>query len=631
MSEAKTQPSPLLESLEPRLLLSAVDPAGGIEDPSLEATQPSSVIVDASRATGSVSGRDDYGDRAGEARQMSFGKAGLPTALGSIGTSGDEDWFTFKAATSQTVRLRMDGVGVGALYGAAHVLDATNRWIAGHNRACGGGEASVLEFDVQAGKTYYLRTLSMGGTIGGYRVLLEGEFVRPASDRGPAPAPKPAPAPVPDDPPAPPAPAPQALVYQPGQEVVAAVQTVNGVRYLVVSGTAGNDRIAVSYAQNQIVVSTADGQSVHARDVAEIHICGFGGNDQIRTAYGVRESLLVLAGGGNDSIFEASIASSRVYGGEGADRIVLVGGGRDRAWGGGQADAYWVDGTDPIEDLDAGEGDVAHRIEQFYQPYTTDPSQAGYVPLNIAGQDLRDPQITGYASGYADFADRPLFSGLSYDDSDQGALGDCYFLAVLSSLAESDPAEIRKAIAPLGDGTFVVRFFRGGKWEYLRIDAELPVRSGGSLVYAGLGAGGDIWMGLMEKAYAYFRTGDNSYSSLSGGWMTTVYTEVTGRGASTLVPSSYTAAGLYSTLAQHMSAGHALSAGSKDSSGTPIVASHAYVIHSLSTIGGIQYVTVYNPWGWDGSGDDGNSSDGLIRIQAGMFANYFTGICVSMA
>ena len=154
--------------------------------------------------------------------------------------------------------------------------------------------------------------------------------------------------------------------------------------------------------------------------------------------------------------------------------LVTVGGGADTLTGGAGLDSFWADSTDTVTDAEAAETAVAavHRITQFYQPYTTDTTSPQYVPMTISGQSLADP-TAGYA--YRNFASVPLFNGgPNYTDVAQGALGDCYYLASLASLADTDPALVKQMIAPLGDGTFAVRFYRNGQEVYLRLDADLP-------------------------------------------------------------------------------------------------------------------------------------------------------------
>ena len=72
----------------------------------------------------------------------------------------------------------------------------------------------------------------------------------------------------------------------------------------------------------------------------------------------------------------------------------------------------------------------------------------------------------------------------------------------------------------LGDGTYAVQFERGSATVYVRVDADLPTWHGGTtLVYADLGAQDSMWVAVMEKAFAYFRTGVADYAELDGGWM----------------------------------------------------------------------------------------------------------------
>ena len=54
-----------------------------------------------------------------------------------------------------------------------------------------------------------------------------------------------------------------------------------------------------------------------------------------------------------------------------------------------------------------------------------------------------------------------------------------------------------------------VRFYRDTTEHYYRIDAELPAGP----AYARLTPDGELWVALLEKAFAQFRYGQNSYAS----------------------------------------------------------------------------------------------------------------------
>ena len=49
---------------------------------------------------------------------------------------------------------------------------------------------------------------------------------------------------------------------------------------------------------------------------------------------------------------------------------------------------------------------------------------------------------------------------------------------VRTSIAKTNPSDIRNDIVGLGDGTYAVRFHRGDSDSFVRVDADLPVWSG---------------------------------------------------------------------------------------------------------------------------------------------------------
>ena len=63
---------------------------------------------------------------------------------------------------------------------------------------------------------------------------------------------------------------------------------------------------------------------------------------------------------------------------------------------------------------------------------------------------------------------------------------------------------------------------------------------------------------------------------------------------------------------------------------SPVVAGHAYTVISAEIIDGQRYVTVYNPWGWDGRTWDDNSSDGLLRLSIEQIQDNYTAVVTSL-
>ena len=81
-------------------------------------------------------------------------------------------------------------------------------------------------------------------------------------------------------------------------------------------------------------------------------------------------------------------------------------------------------------------------------------------------------------------------------------------------------------MADLGDGTYAVRFRRNNVDSYVRVDGDLPVWNGSYLAYADQSPNGSIWAAIIEKAYAFFRTGAGTYASLNSGWMATAFSDL---------------------------------------------------------------------------------------------------------
>ena len=58
---------------------------------------------------------------------------------------------------------------------------------------------------------------------------------------------------------------------------------------------------------------------------------------------------------------------------------------------------------------------------------------------------------------------RPYRRAPTYEDVNQGYLGDCYFLSALGEIALKDPSAIESMITSNGNGTYGVRFMVDGQ------------------------------------------------------------------------------------------------------------------------------------------------------------------------
>lgn len=545
---------------------------------------------------------DDIGNSFGSAKEIRLNKRGAKRLGGTINYGDDVDVLSLVATTTGTMSVDMESIWRGSnLTGEISAYSLQGDLLI---QDPGDGQIS---FTVIQGQTYYLKTASSDSSTGRYRLQL-------TTEAGAVPPPAPLEAP------------------QAGNAVTGQIVSLAGGWQLLVTGTDAFDTITLSQSADYITLITSGATVNFDGSFTSIVVYGFAGDDVIKLDSTVTATGWIYGGAGDDSIYEAGSGSATLYGGAGDDLIVSVGGNNDILYGGEGFDSFWADGSDNVADAHwtESQGGSVHQITEFYQPETLNAWSDGYVSLQIAGQDLADPTLTAYPAGYSNFSDLPVFAdGPQYDDIAQGAVGDCYLLASLASLAYTDPEIIGQMITSLGDGTYAVRFFRDGREVYIRLDADLPVNSYGSLAYAKLSPDGEIWVPLVEKAYAYFRYGENSYASISGGWMANVYQEVTNM--PTEFRWSFDVDQLYNFLDNALSSGHAASMGTYSRPSNPIVGSHAYVVVSVETTEEGRFVTVYNPWGVDGRDWDSNSSDGLLRLSIEDIQSSFFAAVVSTA
>jgi hypothetical protein len=163
-----------------------------------------------------------------------------------------------------------------------------------------------------------------------------------------------------------------------------------------------------------------------------------------------------------------------------------------------------------------------------------------------------------------------------------------------------------------------VQFVKGGSKVYVRVDADLPTYGGGSTpAYAKFGAQGSMWVAVMEKAYAYVRKPEVSYLSLDSGWMSEANSILGLSNRSTYYPSS--AATLLQSITADLAAGKAVTYAVGDvTDGAPLIGWHAYSVEAVNVDanGNPVSLKLRNPWGYDGNGNDGNTSDGYVTITA---------------
>lgn len=345
---------------------------------------------------------------------------------------------------------------------------------------------------------------------------------------------------------------------------------------LVITASGSNDSVSISESGSSLDI-TADGQSsTDAIPLAGVFVYTRGGNDAVSIDPSVNIRTTVETIDGAPTAIES----------------------------GGSNVSAWIDSTDTF----TGSGAV-HRVSNF----------AGGVSKG-AGASLPDPSDSGSVVQ----VNLSLFSsGPVEDDVNQGETGDCYFLASLSAFANEKPTVLTEAAVDMGDGTYVVQFHSGSTLSYVRVSNDFSTGKFGGFEYAHPGVNNTIWAMVMEKAFAYFRTGANTYASIGFGSMTEAYSDL-GVSSSNFIPSSYSASSFYSMVSADLANGEAVTFGTPSTSPN-LVGDHAYTLVSVYTdSNGVMEFVVRNPWGF--AGDSLEDAQGYATLTfAQVTANFSSG------
>jgi hypothetical protein len=206
-------------------------------------------------------------------------------------------------------------------------------------------------------------------------------------------------------------------------------------------------------------------------------------------------------------------------------------------------------------------------------------------------------------------------SEVGYNDVNQGGMGDCYFISSMSILGtRKDLLQYNIAIDSNNSsrGHYGFRFFKEGEWKTVEVDDRLPCTKAKELFFAKCNEPSEIWVPMMEKAYAKLF---GSYTSLSGGWTRDALVDLTGGVAAYLdVPKG---AGsdeklwnlMYDDIkSQNVLLGCSADGGRETSMAeTGLFSGHAYAILNCVNVDGFKLFHIRNPWGqseWQGAWSD---------------------------
>ena len=205
----------------------------------------------------------------------------------------------------------------------------------------------------------------------------------------------------------------------------------------------------------------------------------------------------------------------------------------------------------------------------------------------------------------------------NYLDVNQGENGDCYMLAALGETALQNSTAIQNMISSNGNGTYSIRFFVGGKADYVTVNEQLPVFSNSSYQWANgarqifANGAADNWVALVEKGFAELNAqpgalvgngagAGNSYTKTAGGWGS-IMQDITGQSVVDYSPtvgmSAAATSQMASTLASAFQGRQELFLGTSNNSqatSANLVDDHLFMVTGVNAAAGT--VTLHNPW-----------------------------------
>ena len=224
-----------------------------------------------------------------------------------------------------------------------------------------------------------------------------------------------------------------------------------------------------------------------------------------------------------------------------------------------------------------------------------------------------------------------LFNGIEPQDIAQGRLGDCWLLASIAALAEH-PSAVRRLFVnhEINDrGKYQVRLYNPvkGKFQIITIDDYIPVVNGTPMFAKP--RGGEIWVCLLEKAFAKFwpeiyPEGDRvGYESIIGNSMDLAFYVMTGDNTFLITPEKLSKDELFRLFERECARGALISVTATGVSGDKLqglATPHAYTVLDAQRAGtvmglgldkGYEMIKLRNPWGangeWKGDWSDGSS------------------------
>ena len=276
---------------------------------------------------------------------------------------------------------------------------------------------------------------------------------------------------------------------------------------------------------------------------------------------------------------------------------------------------------------------------------TNDPWEPDWLKWRDKGDFFQTPTGEDY---YEDPAE--------CDDPIQGGSPDCYFIAALSSVARSRPGVIIERSLPLPDGNrkHKISFYNGNSEHVISVEEPIPVTpTREAIIYARSFDRGEVWPGVMEKAYAKWKSNNKTdkppYDKIAYGNPITACAELI-RGARKYKKynKNFTYSQIWWMVHDNCDRYYMIenpmvtwtypqSPPGKDYGEANIVPNHAYSILGCESRNGALYIILRNPYGTKEATVDTRSGvvdrfrlplniNGVFSMKAKTFKDYFEGI-----
>lgn len=269
---------------------------------------------------------------------------------------------------------------------------------------------------------------------------------------------------------------------------------------------------------------------------------------------------------------------------------------------------------------------------------------------NINADDIEWRRVSEVFKQFAIFEDL-----IEVSDIKQGGLTNCYFLSAVAALTEFPEMVLHKFVSkdPSKVGYYEIILFLDGKWQKVFVDDYFPFKKGTDEFAFSRTNGSEIWVILLEKAWAKVNGG---YSNISTGSVSDPLQALTGFPVQTIDLSMLKRDDLWTQVVQADLSDKIMCTETRDEDTTEakgLVKGHTYSLISAQqkkhNNDVIQLIKLLNPWGtkeWNGDwGDDSDKwdeettkyyekltkADGMFFMAAQDYHMYFSYLHVARA